>query len=67
MGQNLKRREGRVGREKSLLRKQEVMTGEVTLRVLGSLANPCKYLGWGRWTLKGAPYRNREDKPEEQS
>lgn len=56
-----------MGKEKSLLRKQEAMTGEVTLRELRALANPCKYLHWGRWILKGAPYRNREDKPEEQS
>ena len=43
------------------------MAGRSLYRELGSLANPYKYLHWGRWTLKGAPYRNREDKPEEQS
>lgn len=65
MGQNLKK--GRVGREKSLLRKQKIVTKNVILWALESLTKHCKYLHWGRWTLKGAPYRNRENKAEEQS
>lgn len=40
MGQNLKKKKGRVGRKKSLLKKQEVMAGEVTLQGVRVIGQP---------------------------
>lgn len=56
-----------MGEKEDLLREEEVMAGKSLYRELGSLVNPYNYLHWERWILKGVPYRNRRDRPEEQS